>query len=80
MHKPDGATSAFHAFTRLGRFGVLMSKGKARAKNLVGGRVREARLKGRPAVRQEDSAGRAAAQGILLDRVQSPASKIRIII
>ena len=41
---------------------------KARVKNLVGKRVREARLKCRPPVSQEDLAGRAAAQGILLDR------------
>ena len=41
---------------------------KARAKNLVGERVREARLKCRPPVSQEDLAGRVAAQGILLDR------------
>ena len=41
---------------------------KARAKNLVGKRVREARLKCRPPVSQEDLAGRVAAQGILLDR------------
>ena len=41
---------------------------KARAKNLVGRRVREVRLKCRPPVSQEDLAGRVAAQGILLDR------------
>jgi len=41
---------------------------KARQRNVVGGRVKEARLKCKPPVSQEDLAGRLAAQGILLDR------------
>ena len=41
---------------------------KARPKNMVGHRVRQARLKCRPPVSQEDLAGRLAARGILIDR------------
>ena len=41
---------------------------KTRRKNIVGSRVRQARLQHRPYVSQDDLAGRLAAQGILLDR------------
>lgn len=41
---------------------------KARGRNVIGQRVREARLKATPALSQDDLAGRRAAQGILLDR------------
>jgi transcriptional regulator with XRE-family HTH domain len=37
-------------------------------RNLVGGRVRQARLKSNPAVSQDDLAGRLSAQGVSLDR------------
>ncbi|HEY3855711.1 MAG TPA: XRE family transcriptional regulator [Verrucomicrobiae bacterium] len=40
---------------------------KARQQNLIGRRVRQARLKSHPAVSQDDLAGRLAGQGILLD-------------
>ena len=41
---------------------------KARQRNIIGRRVKEARLRCKPPVSQEDLAGRLAAQGILLDR------------
>ena len=41
---------------------------KARKRNVIGQRVRQARLKASPPISQEDLAGRMAAQGILLDR------------
>ena len=41
---------------------------KATKTNIIGARVREARLKHKPAVSQDDLAGRLAAQGIVLDR------------
>jgi transcriptional regulator with XRE-family HTH domain len=41
---------------------------KAAARNIIGHRVRQARLKARPLVSQEDLAGKVAAQGVLLDR------------
>ena len=41
---------------------------KAKIRNVVGSRVREARMKCNPSVSQEDLAGRLAANGILLDR------------
>lgn len=41
---------------------------KAQARNVIGGRVRKARLHSTPPVSQEDLAGKLAAQGILLDR------------
>ena len=41
---------------------------KTQARNLIGGRVRKARLRSAPPVSQEDLAGKLAAQGILLDR------------
>jgi hypothetical protein len=41
---------------------------KARQRNLIGRRVRQARLKSNPPVSQDDLAGRLAGQGILLDR------------
>ena len=41
---------------------------KAGKRNIVGTRVRQARLKLSPAVSQDDLAGRLAAQGITLDR------------
>ena len=40
----------------------------AQHRNLIGRRVRQARLKLKPLVSQEDLAGRLAARGILLDR------------
>lgn len=41
---------------------------KATKKNIIGARVREARLKRQPAVSQDDLAGRLAGQGIIMDR------------
>jgi len=41
---------------------------RARQKNIIGHRVRQARQKFKPPVSQDDLAGRLAAQGILLDR------------
>jgi hypothetical protein len=41
---------------------------KATKRNVIGIRVREARLKLNPPVSQEDLAGRLAARGILMDR------------
>jgi transcriptional regulator with XRE-family HTH domain len=41
---------------------------KATKRNIIGARVREARLKRNPAVSQDDLAGKLAAQGILMDR------------
>lgn len=41
---------------------------KAQKRNLIGQRVRQARLASNPPVSQDDLAGRLAAQGILLDR------------
>ena len=41
---------------------------KATKKNIIGARVREARLKCNPAVSQDDLAGRLAGQGIIVDR------------
>jgi transcriptional regulator with XRE-family HTH domain len=41
---------------------------KLKARNLVGNRVRQARLRCTPPVSQEDLAGRLAARGILIDR------------
>lgn len=41
---------------------------KARGRNIIGARVREARLKANPPLSQDDLAGRLAAQGVLLDR------------
>jgi HTH-type transcriptional regulator, cell division transcriptional repressor len=41
---------------------------KARQRNVIGRRVRQARLRCKPPVSQEDLAGRMAAQGVLLDR------------
>lgn len=41
---------------------------KTTARNLVGSRIRQARLKRNPPVSQDDLAGRLAARGILLDR------------
>ena len=41
---------------------------KAQQRNLIGRRVRQARLKSNPPVSQDDLAGRLAGQGILLDR------------
>lgn len=40
----------------------------ARHRNIVGRRVKEARLRCNPVVSQEDLAGKLAAQGIILDR------------
>jgi transcriptional regulator with XRE-family HTH domain len=41
---------------------------KATRRNIIGARVRQARLKSNPAVSQDDLAGKLAAQGILVDR------------
>jgi transcriptional regulator with XRE-family HTH domain len=41
---------------------------KATNRNIIGARVREARLKCKPAVSQDDLAGRLAGQGIIMDR------------
>jgi transcriptional regulator with XRE-family HTH domain len=41
---------------------------KAKPRNEIGGRIREARLRCNPPVSQEDLAGRLAAKGILMDR------------
>jgi hypothetical protein len=41
---------------------------KAQQRNVIGRRVRDARLKSTPPVSQDDLAGRLAGQGILLDR------------
>jgi transcriptional regulator with XRE-family HTH domain len=41
---------------------------KAAKRNIIGARVRQARLKRQPAVSQDDLAGRLAAQGISMDR------------
>ena len=40
----------------------------APARNLIGRRIRQARLRCQPEVSQDDLAGRLAAKGILLDR------------
>jgi transcriptional regulator with XRE-family HTH domain len=41
---------------------------KAAKRNIIGARVRQARLKSNPAVSQDNLAGKLAAQGILMDR------------
>lgn len=41
---------------------------KTDERNIVGGRIKTARLRCVPAVSQEDLAGRLAAQGVVLDR------------
>jgi hypothetical protein len=41
---------------------------RAQQRNVIGRRVRQARLRLKPPVSQEDLAGRLAARGILLDR------------
>ena len=41
---------------------------KATKKNIIGARVREARLKHKPVVSQDDLAGRLAGQGVTVDR------------
>ena len=41
---------------------------KAQQRNIIGQRVKQARLKRSPAVSQDDLAGKLAAQGILIDR------------
>ena len=41
---------------------------KAEKRNIIGARVRQARLKSNPAVSQDDLAGKLAGQGILMDR------------
>ena len=41
---------------------------KATQRNIIGGRVKQARLKCDPTVSQDDLAGKLAGQGILLDR------------
>lgn len=48
---------------------TLMKKtSKAKLRNIVGQRVRQARLKCNPTVSQDDLAGKLAVRGILLDR------------
>jgi transcriptional regulator with XRE-family HTH domain len=48
---------------------MLMKKTSQTAKrNLIGGRIREARLRCKPPVSQEDLAGRLAARGISMDQ------------
>ena len=37
-------------------------------RNIIGRRIREARLKGKPPISQDDLAGRLAAKGIVLDQ------------
>src|SRR5207237_10898706 len=50
-------------------FHTLMKKtSRVRRKNIIGARVRQARLRRNPSVSQDDLAGKLAAQGILLDR------------
>ncbi len=41
---------------------------KGKQKNICGNRVREARLRAKPTISQDDLAGRLATHGILLDR------------
>ena len=41
---------------------------KTAKRNIIGARVRQARLKSNPAVSQDDLAGRLAGQGIVMDR------------
>jgi len=41
---------------------------KAARRNIIGARVRQARLQRNPAVSQDNLAGKLAAQGILMDR------------
>ena len=41
---------------------------KATKRNIIGARVRQARLQRNPAVSQDNLAGKLAAQGILMDR------------
>lgn len=41
---------------------------KTEYRNVIGHRVREARLKAKPAISQEDLAGKLAAHGIVIDR------------
>jgi len=41
---------------------------KTTNRNIIGTRVREARLKHKPSVSQDDLAGKLAGQGILMDR------------
>jgi len=40
----------------------------SRSRNVIGGRVKEARLRLKPAVTQDDLAGRLSARGVSLDR------------
>jgi hypothetical protein len=46
----------------------MKKTGRIKQRNLIGSRVRQARLKCVPAVSQDDLAGRLAGQGVLLDR------------
>ena len=47
---------------------VMKQTSKATKRNIIGARVREARLKRKPTVSQDDLAGRLARQGIIMDR------------
>lgn len=49
-------------------FTRLKKTRKAKQRNRIGPRVREARLKAKPRISQDDLAGRLAAKGVLLDR------------
>jgi arginine repressor len=46
------------------------------SRNVIGRRIREARLKSKPPVSQDDLAGRLAAKGIVLD--QTAVSRIEV--
>ena len=46
----------------------MKKTGRSAGRNQIGSRIREARLKCKPAVSQEDLAARLAARGILIDR------------
>jgi transcriptional regulator with XRE-family HTH domain len=41
---------------------------KAKARNIIGPRIREARLRAKPPLSQDDLAGKLAALGVLMDR------------
>jgi len=47
---------------------AMKKTSKAKQRNIIGWRVKQARLKRSPAVSQDDLAGRLAGQGILIDR------------
>jgi hypothetical protein len=51
-----------------GVLAAMKRTSKEKARNIVGSRVRKARLRWSPSVSQEDLAGRLAAQDVTLDR------------